>query len=96
MLKVIKNGNIHLKIEKDDAGLSIIEKIYFNYDLYPVGEEYCISNYATACDYCFNGGSNYYTISSIDLFNLEAGKTIVLYPLQENYINEFLLNEEVC
>jgi hypothetical protein len=56
MLKVFKNGNLHIKLEKDDPGLDIIEKLFFNYDLCPVCDEYCLSNYAMAADWSYNGG----------------------------------------
>ena len=94
MLKEFKNGNIHIKLEKDDTGLDIIEKLYINYDLYPVSEEYCISNFATAADWCYNGGSAYYRITSYDLIALEENKTVILHPLNWDYIEEYILNEE--
>lgn len=94
MLKEFKKGTIHIKLEKEDKGLSVIEKLYYNYDMFPVGEEYCISNYATAIDWSYNGGYNYYRITSYDLQRLEEGKTIILYPLPQDYINEYLLEEE--
>ncbi|MGN1342050.1 MAG: hypothetical protein ACI4VL_02320 [Bacilli bacterium] len=93
MLKEYKNGNLHIKLENDDTGISVIEKLYYNYDLYPVNDEYCISNYMTASDYCYNGGSNYYRITGYDLLKLEEGKTIILYPLDDDYINEYILND---
>lgn len=93
MLKEFKNGNIHLKLEKDDVGIDTIEKLYFNYDLHPESEEYCISNYATACDWCYNGGYNYYTITSYDLQDLENGKAVILQPLPDEYIKEYILND---
>lgn len=94
MLKVFKNNNIHIKLEKDDPGLDVIEKLYFNYDLVPESDSYCISNYHTASDWSYNGGWNYYRITSLDLAALEEGKTVILYPLDEEYINEYILNEE--
>ena len=95
MLKHFKNGNIHIKLEKEDVGLSVIEKLYFNYDLVPVSDDYCISNFATAADWAYNGGYNYYRITSYDLYNLEKGKTVILYPLDDKYINEYILTDEM-
>jgi hypothetical protein len=95
MLKVFKNNNIHIKLEKDDIGIGAIEKLYYNYDMYPVRDDYCIGNFAMAADWSYNGGWNYYTITSIDLVALEEGKTVILYPLDEEYINEYILNEEI-
>lgn len=92
MLKEFKNGNIHVKLESDDTGLEVIEKLYFNYDLYPVGDDYCISNDMTASDWCYNGGYNYYRIMGCQLCELEEGKTIILRPLSKEYIDEFILN----
>lgn len=94
MLKEYKNGNLHIKLEKNDTGLSVIEKLYLNYDLCPETDEYCISNYATASDWSYNGGYNYYRITSCDLLELEKGKTVILYPLDEDYINEYILSED--
>lgn len=51
MIKLYKNNNLHIKLEKDDTGIDIIEKLYFNYNLVPESEIYCISNYATASDW---------------------------------------------
>ena len=93
MLKEFKNGNLHLRIEKDDKGIDVIEKMYFNYDFYPVGEGYYLNNYTYAEDWCYNGGSNYYRIDSWDLYNLENGKTVILYPLEDKYVNEYILND---
>ena len=94
MLKEFKNGNIHLKLEKDDTGMDVIEKLYFNYDMFPVGDEYCIGNHDTACDWSYNGGSAYFTINGYDLVALEEGKTVILKPLSWDYIEEYILNEE--
>lgn len=94
MLKEYKNGNIHIRLEKDDTGLDVIEKLYFNYDMYPVGGEYCISNDCTACDWSYNGGSAYFRINGYQLFDLEEGKTIILQPLPWDYVEEYLLSEE--
>jgi hypothetical protein len=94
MLKEFKNGNIHIKLEKDDTGIGVIEKLYYNYDMYPVNNEYCIGNFATAADWEYNGGHIYYRITSIDLYNLENGKTIILQPLPLKYVNEYILNNE--
>ena len=94
MLKEFKNGNIHIKLEKDDTGLEVIEKLYFNYDLYAVGDEYCISNFDVASDWCYNGGSAYYRIAGHQLMDLEDGKTVILKPLPWDYVEEYLLNEE--
>jgi hypothetical protein len=44
-----------------------------------------------AADWSYNGGWNYYTITSIDLMKLEEGKTIILTPLTQEYINEYLI-----
>lgn len=85
-----KNGNLHIRREKGDAGVDGIELLYFNADLYPVGEEYCISNYATAMDWSYNGGSDYYRITSYDLEDLENFKTIILKPLDDEYVKEFI------
>ena len=93
MIKQFKNGNIHLKLEKDDSGLDVIEKLYFNYDMYPVGDEYCISNDMTAADWSYNGGSHYFRIMGCELFELDEGKTIILKPLPNEYIEEYLLTE---
>lgn len=92
MLKEFKNGNIHIKLESDDMGLEVIEKLYFNYDLYPVGDDYCISNDMTAADWCYNGGYNYYRITGGQLFDLEEGKTVILKPLPIEYVNEYISN----
>ena len=93
MIKHFKNGNIHIRIEKNDVGIDVVEKLYYNYVLYPVGDEYCISNYMSAQDWCYNGGMDYYCITSRDLYFLELGKTIILYPHDEAYINEYFLEE---
>lgn len=93
MLKEFKNGNLHIKLEKDDTGIDTIEKLYFNYDLHPESDEYCINNYATAADWSYNGGYNYYRITSYDLQDLENGKTVILYPLEDEYVNEYILND---
>ncbi len=94
MIKVFKNNNLHIKFEKDDSGNEAIEKLFLNYDLVPVSDEYCISNFAMAADWSYNGGWNYYRITSLDLVALEEGKTVILKPLDEEYINEYILNEE--
>lgn len=94
MLKQFKNGNLHIKIEKDDQGIGVIEKLYFNYDLYPIGEEYCINNYCMGSDWCYNGGSHYYRITSYDWAALEEGRTVILIPLDWDYIEEYILNED--
>lgn len=94
MLKLFKNNNLHIKLEKNDAGIGVIEKLYFNYDLVPESEKYCISNYATVSDWSYNGGYAYYRITSYDLYNLENNKTVILQPLDEAYINEYILNDE--
>ena len=96
MLKEFKNGNIHIKLEKDDTGVGVIEKLYYNYDLAPETDEYCISNYAMASDWSYNGGYNYYTITSYDLAKLEEGKTVILTPITDTeYINEYILKEDM-
>ena len=94
MLKEFKNGNLHLKLESDDTGIDVIEKLYFNYELVPESDEYCISNYATASDWSYNGGYNYYRITSYDLIALESGKTVILQPLKWDYVEEYILNDE--
>ena len=94
MLKEFKNGNLHIKLEKDDTGLDVIEKLYFNYDLVPESDNYCISNYAMASDWSYNGGYNYYRITSYDLVDLESGKTVILYPLKRDYVQEYILNDK--
>ena len=94
MLKEFKNGNLHIKLEKDDAGLDVIEKLYFNYDLVPESDNYCISNYAMASDWSYNGGYNYYRIASYDLVDLESGKTVILYPLKWDYVQKYILNDK--
>ena len=93
-VKQYKNGNLHLKLEKDDPGIGIIEKLYYNADMYPVSEEYYTYNFATASDWCYNGGSDYFSITSYDLQELEEGKTIILHPLYAAYLEEWILNNE--
>lgn len=93
-VKQYKNGNLHLKLEKDDPGIGIIEKLYYNDDMYPVSDEYCISNFAMAADWAYNGGSDYFRITSYDLQELEEGKTIILHPLDADYVQEYILNNE--
>lgn len=88
-----KNGNLHIRREKGDAGTDGGMLLYFNSDLYPVGEEYCISNYATALDWCYNGGSNYYRITSYNLEDLKNNKTIILKPHDDEYVKEFIIPE---
>lgn len=94
MLKEFKNGNLHIKLEKDDTGLDVIEKLYFNYDLVPESDNYCLSNYAMASDWSYNGGYNYYRITSYDLVDLESSKTVILYPLKWDYVQEYILNDK--
>lgn len=81
MLKQFKNGNIHIKFDGDETGFDVIEKLYFNYDMWPVGDEYCISNDMTAADWSYNGGSHYFRIMGCELVDLEEGRTIILKPL---------------
>lgn len=90
MIKQFKNRNLHIKFEDTDIGSTALEKLCLNYDMYPVGDEYCISNYATAIDVCYNGGSDYYTVTSYDLHDLESGKEVILQPLTDDYIQEIV------
>lgn len=96
--KYFKNGNLHLKLENDELNENIT--FYFIYvvsdsikELYPVSEIYNISNYETACIFQYNGGYEYYEISSSDLKMLKEGKTIILYPLEYDSIKEMIYND---
>lgn len=98
MLKEFKNGNLHLKLEKEtitDVKTfgSLILYLYNEFDFFPIGEEYNISNYDIGINLCYNGCYSYYSINGYHLRKLQAGKTIILYPLEESYINEVLENE---
>lgn len=93
IIKQFKNGNLHIKREVSDAGLEGIELLYYNADMHPVSEEYCISNYATASDWEYNGGFDYYRVTSYNLIDLEDFRTAILKPLPEKYIQEYILPE---
>lgn len=92
-IKEFKNGNLHIKLEKDEIAsiksgkTSVIEQIYYN-DFNPMGAEYCISNYAVASDWAYNGGYNYYSITSYDWDDLEKGKMVILKPLDTTDLEE--------
>lgn len=94
MLKEFKNGNIHIKFNSDELEYDVFETLYEGYDIYPVTNPYSISNFAMASDFSYNGGSAYYRITSYDLDNLKAGKTVILQPLSEDYIKENQLDDE--
>ena len=91
MLKEFKNGNLHIKFEEIELGLEPIEMLFLNYDLVPLTDEYSIGNYAMAADWSYNGGSAYYTITSYDLANLNDGKMVILKPLDQTYIDKYLI-----
>lgn len=97
MIKKYKNGNLHIKMDGCDSidKLSDVEILCYNYDLTPVGDEYCISNYETACDFSWNGGYSYYRITHSQVNNFIKGETIILKKLPKKYIKEYILNSEV-
>lgn len=88
MIKQFKNNNLHIKFDSYDEGIGVVEKLYLNYDLCPICDEYCISNFAMASDWSYNGGYNFYTITSYDFDDLESGKTVILKPLSKKYMEE--------
>lgn len=79
---------------KEMNDFQILENLCYLFDMYPVNDFYNLGNYEAGIDICYNGGSDYYTISTYDLRSLQAGKTITLYPLDDLYINEYLINDE--
>lgn len=93
IIKQFKNGNLHIKREVDDAGLDGIELLYYNADMHPVSEEYCISNYATASDWEYNGGYDYYRVTSYNLIDLEDFRTAILKRLDDKYVQEYIIPE---
>lgn len=91
MLKEFKNGNLHINIRDEEASPSIIETIYNCFDLLPVNDIYNIGNDCIAIDFSYNGGYNYYSITTYDFKKLKDNKTIILYPLDNQYINKNIL-----
>ena len=94
MLKEFKNGNLHVNLKNEYWCHTLIETIYCCFDLHPINDRYNIGNDCIAIDLCYNGGSNYYRLTSYDMKKLKEYKTIVLHPLDEQYIKEYILNNE--
>lgn len=96
--KYFKNDNLHLKLEADELDKNIT--FYFIYEasdsireLYRVSEVYNISNYEIACIFQYNGGMQYYEISSRDLEKLSNGKTVFLKALKYDSIKDLIYKE---
>lgn len=92
--KEFKNGNLHLHVSNHEEEKVTYLYICENMDMYPVSEEYCISNYATAIILCYNGGYRYYELNSNHLKKLQRGYTVVLYPLEFEEIKDYPLIDE--
>ena len=99
MKKLYKNGNLHIRltfehlkeVKKHDNIIEVLTD--FEYDLIPVSDSYCMSNYTEAFDVEFNGGYSYYTVTDYDLIKLQEGKTSILKPLDDDYVQEFIVND---
>lgn len=95
-VKLFQNNNLHLKLTKQDikeykkSSFSKIEYIFYKFDLMPIGDEYCISNYDMAVDISFNGGYKFYKFCYSFINELFNNKTIILKPHTQKYYNEFL------
>lgn len=89
--------SIHLKLSKEELeenkNLSDVETLCFLFDINPIGESYCISNYEMAFDIEYNGGFNYYRVTFRDLAKLKQGKLVILYELPQKYIEEVIWEE---
>lgn len=98
-IKTFKNNNLHIKFNKEDikdfekSNLSEFEFIFYNLDLCPIGEEYCISNYNMAIDVSYDGGWNFYRFNYNCIEKLFDCKMVILKPHSEKYYNEFLKEE---
>jgi hypothetical protein len=81
--KRFKNGNINVKLEKDETIkesllIDLLNELYY-LDCTLFGEEYCISNYDMAIDVYSYYDDVLIRIIYSDLDKLKEGKTIKLY-----------------
>jgi hypothetical protein len=98
MLTKFNNGNINLKLEKEDLKeLSenpnslmyvLSENLFFWNDMYFVGEDFCLSNYDMGINVVDANRGEIYVMSYNDMINkLAKGKTVKLYPA--DYTKEY-------
>lgn len=100
-IKEFKHGNIHIKYESDEIIPAESDSVLVNVlneldmcDTYMISEYwYSLSNYHCDIDLYNLRIDRIYTITSIDVENLEAGKMIVLAARKPDKWERITINE---
>lgn len=89
MLKELKNGNIHVRMDEWDVKAENgLLSLYNNYDFIPVGDEFHINNYYKSMYYERNG--SYFEITDRELDEFQNGKTLLLTPIEDEFTLELI------